>query len=57
MITEVKERRVSCKYYGAVIRDSKVVSITEIYRHPSKVVIEEYIAFLKEVLQAIKETE
>jgi len=58
MIKEVKERQVLCGYYGAVIRDGKVTSITKIEPDsPSKVVVEEYIAFLEEVLQAIKETE
>ena len=58
MIKEVQERQVLCGYCGAVIRNGKVTSITKIEPDsPSKAGIKRYIAFLEEVLQAIKGTE
>jgi len=56
MIKEIKERQVSVKSYEALIRDGKVTDITKISHYPDEKDIEDYIAFLKEIEQAIEGT-
>ncbi len=59
MITEVKERRVKANHgsmwFYATVRDGKVTAMTKV-EGASIDSLEFYIVFLKEIIEAIKQT-